>query len=299
MSQYPSASKYLDEELYPCRARWAWAWISNVFTAGVRTTGRVEGENRINKAIGGPKKTFLQLFNGLNQRTEDQTAKDLIQVRQSSRRRHESNLGSLFAGPLKILRDHAGPFALQTCYKQMQESLFYLTEVVQRPKEVNSWTEYTLRLTQEPGFEWIPGEENQMLNLFNNDKAHVSLQWLIALTTKRHFLPPLLSHLDRCSKSPVHISHIRPRWLQNPDFAVESIAAVSQVRELGPQEFQLPTRTLRSAFASNPLDNTSHETTPPPRTQTIPARDVLHNVQAAIRPLIAGIQTREFTRSQN
>jgi hypothetical protein len=83
------------------------------------------------------------------------------------------------------------------------------------------------------------------------------------------------------------------RWLQNPDFAVESIAAVSRVRGLGPQEFQLPTRTLRSAFASNPLDNTSHETTPPPRTQTIPARDVLHNVQAAIRPLIAGIQTRE------
>lgn len=82
MSQYPSASKYLDEELYPCRARWAWAWISNVFTADVRTTGRVEGENRINKAIGGPKKTFLQLFDGLNQRTEDQTAKDLIQVRQ-------------------------------------------------------------------------------------------------------------------------------------------------------------------------------------------------------------------------
>ncbi|KAJ7906429.1 hypothetical protein B0H13DRAFT_2194221, partial [Mycena leptocephala] len=33
--------------------------------------------------------------------------------------------------------------------------------------------------------------------------------------------------------------------------------------------------------------------TPPPRTQTIPARDVFHNVQAAIRPLIAGIQTRE------
>lgn len=83
-TKYPAASKYLDEELYPCRAQWAWAWISNVFTAGVRTTGRVEGENRINKAIGGPKKTFLQLFNGLNQRTEEQTNKDLIQVRQVS-----------------------------------------------------------------------------------------------------------------------------------------------------------------------------------------------------------------------
>ncbi|KAJ7936968.1 hypothetical protein B0H13DRAFT_1589272 [Mycena leptocephala] len=136
--------------LTPTLSQWAWAWISNVFTAGVRTTGRVEGENRINKAIGGPKKTFLQLFNGLNERTGDQTAKGLIQ--------------SLFAAPLKMIRDHAGAFALQTCYVQMQESLFYSTEVVQRPNEVHSW---------------------QMLNPFNNDKAHVSLQWLIALVTKR------------------------------------------------------------------------------------------------------------------
>ncbi|KAJ7112520.1 hypothetical protein C8R44DRAFT_590017, partial [Mycena epipterygia] len=30
-----------------------------------------------------------------------------------------------------------------------------------------------------------------------------------------------------------------------------------------------------------------------PRTQTVPARDVFHNVQAASRPLIAGIHTRE------
>ncbi|KAJ7208120.1 hypothetical protein B0H12DRAFT_1279602, partial [Mycena haematopus] len=59
------------------------------------------------------------------------------------------------------------------------------------------------------------------------------------------------------------------------------------------QEFQLPTKTIRSAFASNPLDSTSHDVTPPPRTQTVPARDVFHNVQAAIRPLIANIQTRE------
>ncbi|KAJ7112253.1 hypothetical protein C8R44DRAFT_632289, partial [Mycena epipterygia] len=135
--------------------------VSNVFTAGVRTTGRVEGENRINKAIGGPKKTFLQLFNGLNERTQDQATRDLIQ---SSRRQHESNLESLFAGPLKMLRDYAGPFALQTCYKQMQDSLFYSTEVIQRPNEIGSW---------------------QMLNTFNNDKAHVPVQWLIALVTKR------------------------------------------------------------------------------------------------------------------
>ncbi|KAJ7205782.1 hypothetical protein GGX14DRAFT_397480 [Mycena pura] len=320
------AAKYLDEELYPCRSQWAWAWISNVFTAGVRTTGRVESENRVNKIIGGPKKTLLQLFNGLNERTEDQTSKDLAQVRQSSRRHHESNLESLFAAPLKLLRDHAGPFALQKCYKQMQDSLFYSTEVVQRPDEVTSWNTGSGLLQAKKTLQ-------QMLNLFNNDKAHVSMQWLISLVTKRglvvrHIL--LVKHestgvmhyvavlpdgryiCDCCMPSnlgipcrhffriwtdvqnlPFHISLIRPRWLQNPEFAVESVAAVTRNQELGPQELRLPTRTIRSAFASNPLDSTSHETTPPPRTQTIPGRDVFHNVQAAIRPLIAGIQTRE------
>ncbi|KAJ7866775.1 hypothetical protein B0H14DRAFT_2347328, partial [Mycena olivaceomarginata] len=44
---------------------------------------------------------------------------------------------------------------------------------------------------------------------------------------------------------------------------------------------------------SNPFDSTQHETTPPPCTQTVPARDVFHNVQAAMSPLIAGIQTQE------
>jgi hypothetical protein len=40
---------------------------------------------------------------------------------------------------LRMIRDYAGPFAVQTCFKQMQDSLFYSTEVVQRPNEVESW----------------------------------------------------------------------------------------------------------------------------------------------------------------
>ncbi|KAJ7306950.1 hypothetical protein DFH08DRAFT_918535 [Mycena albidolilacea] len=166
-----------------------------------------------------------------------------------------------------------------------------------------------------------------MLNTFNNDKAHISVKWLIQLVTKRGLSVRRLllvkhestgaSHYiayicDCCMPSnlgipcrhffrawidvqnlPFHISLIRPRWYQDPGAAVESVPAVCRMRELVPQEFRLPTRTIRSAFASNPLDSTSHETTPPPQTQTVPARDVFHNVQAAIRPLIAGIQTRE------
>ncbi|KAJ7234079.1 hypothetical protein C8J57DRAFT_1090006 [Mycena rebaudengoi] len=149
-TQHPSARRYLDAELYPCRSHWAWAWVSNIFTAGVRTSGRVEGENRVNKSIGGPKKSFLQLFTGLNDRSEEQAANDLIR--------------SLFTGPLTSIREHAGPFAVQTCYTQMQASLFYTTEVVQRPTGVTSW---------------------QMFNSFQNDNAYISVRWLIELVIKR------------------------------------------------------------------------------------------------------------------
>lgn len=156
-TRYPATAKYLDEELYPCRSHWAWAWVGSIFTAGVRTTGRAEGENRVNKMIGGPKKSFLQLFEGLNQRSDEQATNNLIQVRQagvflpsesftalmhilqSSRRRHESNLESLFLQPLKLIRQYGGPFALQKCHEQMQQSLFYSTHPVIRPSETTSW----------------------------------------------------------------------------------------------------------------------------------------------------------------
>lgn len=110
---------------------------------------------------------------------------------------------------------------------------------------------------------------------------------------------------------PFHISLIRPRyvflfqtlvhmgdiihcrWYQDPDFATESIPAVCRTHELQPGEFKFETSLIRSVFASNPIDTTSHAATPPPRTQTLPARAVFHDVQAAIRPLMAGVQTTE------
>ncbi|KAJ7833514.1 hypothetical protein B0H14DRAFT_2364269 [Mycena olivaceomarginata] len=172
-----------------------------------------------------------------------------------------------------------------------------------------------------------------MINTFNNDKAHISVKWLIQLVTKRglsirhlilvkhestgvgHYISILSDgryiccccmpsnlgipcrHFFRAwidvQNLPFHISLIRPRWYQDPGAAVELAPAECRTHELGPQEFKLPTKTIHSAFASNPLDSTSHDATPPPRTQTLPARDVFHNVQSAIRPLIAGIQTQE------
>jgi uncharacterized protein CbrC (UPF0167 family) len=81
ISRYPAARGYMQEELYPCCERWAWAWLSNLFTAGIRTNGCVEVENRMNKALGGPKKTLLQVFDGLNNRTEMQSVQDQQRVR--------------------------------------------------------------------------------------------------------------------------------------------------------------------------------------------------------------------------
>lgn len=80
-ANFPAAEKYLNDELYTCRAKWAWAWTSFKFTCGVRTNGRVESENRVNKTIGGPKKSLKQLFDGLNERTKGQATQELIRVR--------------------------------------------------------------------------------------------------------------------------------------------------------------------------------------------------------------------------
>lgn len=82
-ARYPSADEYLSS-LYDCRDRWAWYSISSTFTAGVRTNGRSESENRVNKALGGPKKTLLQLFDSLNERTSQQTVDEMVRVREVS-----------------------------------------------------------------------------------------------------------------------------------------------------------------------------------------------------------------------
>ena len=80
LQAYPATTQYLSKELYPSRKKWAWAWISTTFTAGVRTNGRIESENRVNKTLGGPKQTLLGLFNNLNECTDGQTAKEMTQV---------------------------------------------------------------------------------------------------------------------------------------------------------------------------------------------------------------------------
>jgi len=46
---YPKAADYLDSELYSSKARWAKAYTTKFFTAGISSTSRVEGENSVIK----------------------------------------------------------------------------------------------------------------------------------------------------------------------------------------------------------------------------------------------------------
>ena len=69
---FPRTRDYLERVFWPTRERWAWAWVSTRFTCGVRTSGRVESENRVNKLFGNSKTTLFDLVNKLNERTEQQ-----------------------------------------------------------------------------------------------------------------------------------------------------------------------------------------------------------------------------------
>ncbi|KAJ6545321.1 hypothetical protein B0H19DRAFT_914963, partial [Mycena capillaripes] len=91
--------------------------ISIIFTAGIRTNGRVEAENRITKGITGANKTLFQVFNALNTRTLEQHRDENIRV-----------------------REHVGPFALQTCFNQMKLSPYYYdAKALQLPEGVRDW----------------------------------------------------------------------------------------------------------------------------------------------------------------
>lgn len=141
MSEFPGCRPYLDEHLYPIRRQWAWPWVGREFTAGIRTNGRSEAENRVNKSIGGPKTTAFELFTALNERSEGQSRLEHIGVRQTARHKHDGDIKQVFPGPLEMIRQYCGPFALQTSYRQMQLSMYYLFEVMQKPqgREAQPW----------------------------------------------------------------------------------------------------------------------------------------------------------------
>ncbi|KDR72296.1 hypothetical protein GALMADRAFT_126504 [Galerina marginata CBS 339.88] len=332
-AKFPQAKNYLDAELYPCREKWAWVYTSYQFTCGVRTNGRVEVENRVNKAIGGPKKTLLQLFHGLNERTNGQTAQEMIRVRESSRRQHPSNIESIFPGPLSIIRQFAGPFALQTCFKQMELSLFYSVKVLQLPDGMHDWNEYAIAVGPTVGYSWENGEETRMLNSFENDNSHISTKWLLRLIKGRglrvvhllcvshdgtdafHMLALLpddnyicdccmgmmsgvpCRHYFRVLSSmknlKFNIGVIRPRWYQDNNLDTHKVPVVpAREAQIRCFDIEMPAMQQTARIHANPLELNPGTPTPPP-TQTLPARTVFHEANAALAPLTNGIQTQE------
>lgn len=81
LQKYPSAAEYLQQHIYPDREHFAHAWLSVRFTGGIRTTGRVESENRTIKSLTSPNLNFVQLHERLTARAEEQHSNHLISVR--------------------------------------------------------------------------------------------------------------------------------------------------------------------------------------------------------------------------
>jgi MULE transposase domain len=73
ITAWPRAAKYLQSYIFPVHTKWAWAWVGTHFVAGLRTTGRVEVEHSITKALGlGLNTSLNRLFDILNDRTFQQ-----------------------------------------------------------------------------------------------------------------------------------------------------------------------------------------------------------------------------------
>jgi hypothetical protein len=80
LDDFPRCRNYLGRVLYPTRERWAWAWVATRFTCAVRTSGRVESENRVNKLFGNTKTSFSDLTKALISRADDQVASERLET---------------------------------------------------------------------------------------------------------------------------------------------------------------------------------------------------------------------------
>lgn len=78
LEDFPRSRDYLERVLGPTKERWAWAWVSARFTCGVRTSGRVESENRINKLLGDTKTGLYDLVRNLIERAEEQAGNEKL-----------------------------------------------------------------------------------------------------------------------------------------------------------------------------------------------------------------------------
>ncbi|KAJ7436413.1 hypothetical protein FB451DRAFT_1193915 [Mycena latifolia] len=195
VARYANARSYL-QELYIVRDRWAWAWV--------------ETENRVTNGLSGSKNLF-QVFTALNERTRQQAGQNLTRARESSRKQHPSQIDSMFTQILTHLREHVGPFALNTSFKQMEASVFYQADVLQLPEGTRTWTEHAVRRNEvELGYQWERDEENHAMNDFINDDAYIETRWLLRLIQNQGLVPVHLLKITHMSTGATHIIAILP-----------------------------------------------------------------------------------------
>ncbi|KAJ7275684.1 hypothetical protein C8J57DRAFT_1061696 [Mycena rebaudengoi] len=95
-----------------------------------------------------------------------------------------------------------------------------------------------------------------------------------------------------------HLSFIRSRWYQDPKTDLSRLPAVTKKNKIQPENLRLNIQQIPSpAFVPVPdrkntikHQDTSHSAY---ATETLPAREVFHEVQTALRLLVAHLQTRE------
>ena len=78
LMRYPATREYLDQELWPDHERWAWTYVATRYTCGARMSGRVEGENHINKQLGDSKMSAYQLVTKLIEQSDAQADKEAL-----------------------------------------------------------------------------------------------------------------------------------------------------------------------------------------------------------------------------
>ena len=80
LEDYPASREYLEYNLGPMKTQWAWCYVATRFTCGVRTTGRVESENAVNKLLGGVKTSLYELVVNLLKRDEEQAEQEQLAI---------------------------------------------------------------------------------------------------------------------------------------------------------------------------------------------------------------------------
>ncbi|KAE8242619.1 hypothetical protein A4X13_0g7085 [Tilletia indica] len=153
---YRPSRTYLEETLYPIRQKWASCWTMTAFTAGSRTTGRIESENAVSRSFANTSTTLLDLFKRLFQRAEEQdrNSRERSKSHKNILRSHARVHERIFVGLLDHLRRGCTIHAVTCSYKEMEGSLGWRADLMSLAEEDNgSWEMFADRVAPEKKIE--------------------------------------------------------------------------------------------------------------------------------------------------